>query len=72
MGLTGVFDEAAKIITITLTSINDPLFAIGRASIASNIDNSNLVWVAVAVVVIIVLILAILIARRYVITIVER
>jgi hypothetical protein len=66
--LAGVVDSVAKTITITVTSIDDPLFAIGGASVAAATTTSpdqTLTWVAVAAVVIIVLIMGLLAIKRY-------
>jgi hypothetical protein len=57
--LTPTVDTVNKMMTITVTSIDDPLFAIGGASVSGGTDgvsNSNLVILAVSIVVIVLLV----------------
>ena len=52
-------DEQAKTMTITLTSTDDPLFAIGGSAV-ENTDDGSMTWIIVAAVAIIVVVVGVL------------
>ena len=60
--LPSVSDTAARTFMVTVTSIEDPLFAIGGASSAVPIPTS--LWIAIVVTVIIIVILVLVVIRR--------
>jgi hypothetical protein len=66
VALPSIVDTTAKTITVTLTSINDPLLAIGGPS-SSKVTSSSIpswTWAVVAVVIIVVVLIAVLLLTR--------
>jgi hypothetical protein len=59
-----VVNTEAKTVTITLTDVADPLFAIGGASVAGSITAS--LWIAIVAAVIIVVLVVVLVLKRFV------
>jgi hypothetical protein len=60
--LASTIDTAAKTFTVTLTSVDDPLFAIGGASTAVGPTDTTS-WIIIAVAIVIIVILAVFIIR---------
>jgi hypothetical protein len=63
--LNGVVDSAAKTITVTLSSTDDPLFAIGGAPNDTSKPADYTLWIAIVVVVIVILVAAVLFFSKY-------
>jgi hypothetical protein len=57
--LSSTVDTAAKTITITVTSISDPLFAIGGTTAAKGPEFSTTSWIVLAVAIIVIVVLVV-------------
>jgi len=57
-------DTEAKTLTITLSSTDDPLFAIGGAAIVNNVDDSTTLWFVVAALTIVAVIVTVFLVVR--------
>lgn len=64
--LNGALDETAKTITVTLSSTDDPMFAIGGTTSETNPSNNYSLWIVIAVAVIVIVLVAVFVlSKRY-------